>query len=263
MAQDKITRIKNAVKGNFDESSDIYQTFENKYGFFRRLNEKLLSKMNIPQGARILDVGCGTGVSSAHLLDAVPKCQVFGLDNSKAMLETARACIGESDRLRFIHGDAADLSSCFDIKFHAIIYSASIFLIPDYEVSLLQARDLLEAGGSVGLTFMDGLYTVDGKLALALADKEAGEDVSLRKPVDIASFHDFFRKTFSRERSWKEDMRLPIEELREFYSVPAMSAGLFPKIPYTERVEKVARLFDHLPNTVSFFRWVFMIGEVA
>ena len=218
--------------------------------------------MNVPEGARILDIGCGTGASSAQLLNAVPKCKVYGLDNSSAMLDTARARIGESDHLRFIHGDAAELTSSFDIKFHAIIYSASIFLIPDYKNSLLQSHDLLETGGSVGLTFMDGLYTVEGKLALALADKEAGEGVSLRKPVDIAGFHDFFRKTFARERSWKEDMRLPIEELRDFYTVPAMSAGLFPKIPYQERVKKVARLFDHFPNTVCFFRWMFMIGDV-
>ena len=64
MAQDKIARIKRAVKRNFDESSDIYQAFENKWGFFRSLNERLLSKMNVPEGARILDIGCGTGASS-------------------------------------------------------------------------------------------------------------------------------------------------------------------------------------------------------
>jgi SAM-dependent methyltransferase len=196
------------------------------------------------------------------LAEAVPQSQIYGLDNSKAMLEYARSHIGESDRLSFVEGDAADLTSCFDIRFNAIIYSASIFLIPDYESSLLQARDLLDTGGSVGLTFMDGLYTVEGKMALALADREAKEDVSLRRPVDIAGFHTFFRKTFLRERSWNEDMRLPVEELRDFFTVPAMSAGLFPKIPYPERVKKVARLFDHLPKTVNLFRWVFMMGEV-
>ena len=58
-------------------------------------------------------------------------------------------------------------------------------------------------------------------------------------------------------------MRLPKELLKAFYSVPAMSAGLFPKIEYSERVRKVGRLFDHLPKTEHYFRWIFMVGQAG
>ncbi len=262
MDTEKISRIKAAVRSNFEDSPAIYQAFEEKHGFFRKLNEKLLTKMTVPPGALVLDVGCGTGVSSVQILEMIPGSTVWGLDTSSAMLETARSMAPESNRLHFVEGDAASLLSCFDFKFHAIIYSASIFLIPDYEESLRQAAALVQKGGSVGLTFMDGLYDTDGKNVLALADQRAGEGVNLRKPVELAKLHASFRKTFPRERSWKEDMRLPIELLRDFFSVPAMSAGLFPKLAYSERVRKVSCLFDQMPDTQSFFRWILMVGEV-
>ncbi len=257
----KITKIKNAVKGNFELSPAAYQSFETRYGFFRRLNEALISGMNLPAEADILDVGCGTGASSLQLLKALPKCRVWGLDNSPAMLDTARSSIGESDRLSFIEGDAGRLADCFGFQFDAIIYSASIFLIPDFKESLRQARDLLKADGKIGLTFMDGIYDPDGNNLLELADREAKEGVSLRKPVDLPAFESFFIQMFPRNRSWRQDFRLPEDLLREFFSIPAMSAGLFPGIEYAIRVAKVNRLFDHLPRGEVLFRWILTVGE--
>lgn len=261
MEQRKIAKIKAAVKGHFEQSPDHYQAFEDRYGFFRALNEALLSRMKPPDGAKILDVGCGTGSSSGQIVDTVQDCRVWGLDNSPAMLEAARAKVGESGRLRFVEGDGARLGEYFDFHFDAIVYSASIFLMPDYEESLRQARDLLKPGGCVGLTFMDGVFDPDGKNALAVADRDAGLGVSLKKPVKLFEFLAFFEQIFPRRRTWQEDMRLPEDLLRDFFSVPAMSAGLFPGLEYPERLTRVNSLFDHLPRTENCFRWVLVVGE--
>ena len=263
MADDKTARIKTAIRNNFDESAVHYQEFEDRYGFFQGLTDTLVARMSPRTGADILDVGCGTGSSSAHILRLVPDSRVWGLDNSAPMLAMARSRLGDEKRLSFVEGDAADLGEYFDFPFDAILYSASIFLIPDYPESLREARALLKNGGHVGLTIMDGLYDTDGKSMLAQADQEAQEGVSLKKAVAIPAFVSLFQKIFPRQRSWVEDLRLPKELLTDFFSVPAMSAGLFPKIEYSERVRKVARLFDHLPKTEHHFRWIFMVGEVG
>jgi ubiquinone/menaquinone biosynthesis C-methylase UbiE len=263
MVDDKTARVKAAIKNNFDESADIYQRFEDRYAFFQRLTDTLVSRMSPAPGSDILDVGCGTGSSSAHILQAVPGCRVWGLDNSGIMLAMARSRLGDEDRLSFVEGDGARLGDYFDFRFEAILYTASIFLIPDYPESLRQARALLKKGGSVGLTIMDGLYDPDDTNLLAAADQEAQEGVSLRRPVLIPAFTALFREIFPRQQSWIEDLHLPEEILRDFYSVPAMSAGLFPKIEYSERVRKVGRLFDHLPKTDHSFRWIFMVGEAG
>ncbi len=261
MDEKKVGRIKRAVQKHFDESPDQYLAFEERYGFFRSLNDRLLERLKPRRGARVLDVGCGTGASSAHIVETVPDSRVFGLDISTEMLATARSTVGESERLTFVEGDASRLSEYFDARFDAIVYSASIFLIPDYRESLDQARQLLAPEGRVGLTFMDGVYNVEGKNALAVADREAGEGVSLRRPVQLANFYSFFTQLFPRSLNWQEDLLYSGQFLRDFFSVPAMSAGLFPGRPYAERLEKVGRLFDHLPKTQSIFRWIVIIGQ--
>jgi hypothetical protein len=106
---------------------------------------------------------------------------------------------------------------------------------------------------------MDGVYTPDGKNVFALADKEANVGVSLKRPVDLMDFHTHFAKMF-KDRTWNKDFMLPDEQLQDFFSVPAMSAGLFPGLTYEERVKKVAVLFEHLPKGPRFFRWMFMVG---
>jgi ubiquinone/menaquinone biosynthesis C-methylase UbiE len=261
MDQDKSTKIKEAVKANFDASPTFYQDFESRYGFFRMLNSVLLRKIELPGNADILDVGCGTGASCLQMLEFLPQSRVWGLDNSQAMLESARAAIGESERLTFVEGDAARLRDYFSFPFDAVIYSASVFLIPDYRESLRHARDLLKDGGRVGFTFMDGLYDAEGDNLFARAAEAANEKISLRKPVKWSEFEAFLRELFPRHRVWHEDFILPDDLLRSFFAVPAMSAGLFPGIEYSERLRKIARVFDHMPTTEILFRWMLVVGE--
>lgn len=263
MEQKKIDRIKAAVKAHFDQSPEHYQLFEDEHGFFQLLNGRLLREMNPLAGAHILDVGCGTGASCKQILDTIPDSRVWGLDISPAMLEEARSRMGESDRLILVEGDAAALSRYFDLPFDAIVYSASIFLVPDFPESLRQARTLLKPNGVVGLTFMDGLYNPDGKQLFAEADRVGKEGVSLKKPVNLDEFRTFFGETFPRHRFVEEEFRLPWDLLRAFFSIPAMSAGLFPGIDYPERVRKIARLFDLMPETEPIFRWTLMVGQGA
>ncbi len=78
MDEGKITKIKKAVKGNFELSPAHYQSFEDRYGFFRSLNEALVSGMDLPADADILDVGCGTGASSLQLMEAYAEMPSLG-----------------------------------------------------------------------------------------------------------------------------------------------------------------------------------------
>lgn len=64
--------------------------------FARRIRE-VVARLRIPAGARVLEVGIGTGLS----LDAYPRhCRVTGIDLSKEMLDHARA---KMDPVRHAH----------------------------------------------------------------------------------------------------------------------------------------------------------------
>ncbi len=218
MDKNKIDKIKNAVKANFDSSPDQYQAFEDHTGFFRTLTSALLARMKPAVGAYLLDVGCGTGASSLQILEAFPESRVWGLDNSSAMLEAAREKIGESERLIFVEGDASNLTDHFDFQFDAILYNAAIFLIPDYQESLKQARSLLKARGYVGVTFIDGLYDADGRNCLEFADQAAKVGISLKRPVSWPDFETTFGTIYQRHVSWVEEYDLPVHVYSKDFS---------------------------------------------
>ncbi len=257
----KISKIKSAVKNNFETSPDLYEKYENAYGFFGDLNRKLIAGFSFKEHPDILDIGCGTGASTRQISEDIPDAAVWGLDISPAMLQVGRKKYADAARIQFVEGDAARLPKFFNSKFDAIIYSASIFLIPDYHESLRQAAALLKPWGTLALTFMEGVYDSSNANMFDIADRSARQGVSLKKPVQLKELEVFFANLFPNHRIWKEDLKLPITQLREFFSIPAMSAGLFPGISYPERVKKVAALFDHLLSYEPLFRWVFMIGD--
>jgi ubiquinone/menaquinone biosynthesis C-methylase UbiE len=256
----KLEKVKAAVRDNFDASPEAYDAFEQNHGFFRLLTRTLLGKMTLPADARILDIGCGTGASTAEILELVPGGQAWGLDLSAGMLRSARQTYGDDPRMTFVEGDAARLTDCLTEEFDAILYSASLFLIPDYQESLSQALRILKPQGCVGVSFLDGLYDAQGNNLIRTADAKAQVGVNTRKPVDMAEFRSFFSGLLSPNHRWIEDFACARETLRAFYSVPAMSAGLFPGIPYEARVEKVGCLFDALEDSTVLFRWELVTG---
>ena len=255
MDEKKILRIKDAVKRNFEQSPDKYSEFENKFGFFYSLNSVLLERLKIHSNARVLDIGCGTGASSIQILETIPGSAVWGLDNSPSMLDVARTNNPDPSRLHFVEGDAGALTSCVTDSMDVIIYSASIFLIPDYEASLSQGWKLLEPGGELGLTFMVGVYGATDESAFVCADRNAQTNVSSRKPVEFDSLDLFVRNLFGSINVETINFLYDLDLLKQFFSIPAMSAGLYPALDYQDRLKMLDKLFSHLPCDKLSFRW--------
>jgi len=113
----------------------------------------LLRERGVPAGARVLDVGCGTG--SLALLLAREGFRVTGVDLSPGMLARARAKdpTGEVD-WRLADATALDLGGTFD----AAVSVADVFnhleSLDAWEEALSQVRAHLRPGG---LVFVDAM----------------------------------------------------------------------------------------------------------
>jgi len=116
----------------------------------RREAARLLDILELPSGARILDVPCGQG-RHAHLL-AEAGFDVDGLDYSADLLDRARAR-GTGARLRYTRGDMRKLPARWTGRFDAVLNlftSFGFFLNPADDARVIaEFARVLAPGGTL------------------------------------------------------------------------------------------------------------------
>lgn len=110
---------------------------------FRFLTE--MAQKWIPQGAHILDLGCGQGLSSYLLWQSGYK--VTGIDLSEQLISIARARYAR-ENIRFFVGDAEELKFA-DEEFDAVVSWALVEHLVHVEKAFSEMQRLVKKGGVV------------------------------------------------------------------------------------------------------------------
>ncbi|MEV5303892.1 MULTISPECIES: class I SAM-dependent DNA methyltransferase [Streptomyces] len=138
----------------FDAIGKRYdEAFPHKEGQIAAV-QRLLSEL--PAGARVLDVGCGTGLPTAgQLTDAGHR--VTGVDLSAGMLELARTNVPGAE---FLHRDLASLRADGPLglgRFDGITCFFTLLMLPREEIPLAlgMLRSLLVPGGHLALSMVE------------------------------------------------------------------------------------------------------------
>jgi phosphatidylethanolamine/phosphatidyl-N-methylethanolamine N-methyltransferase len=113
--------------------------------FFRRRIHATIRSLNIPAGARVLEVGVGTGLS----LESYPRhAQVTGVDLSDAMLDHAREKISrhgweniEVRQMDALNLDFPDESFDYVMAFHLVS------VVPDSDRAMQEMARVCKPGG--------------------------------------------------------------------------------------------------------------------
>jgi SAM-dependent methyltransferase len=87
---------------------------------------RTLRELDVPQTARVLDVGCGDGYSTIRIAEALPKMSFLGIDYSEGMMSLAgrrlAACPELTNRVSFMVGDVEELEAvCAGVTYGAVI----------------------------------------------------------------------------------------------------------------------------------------------
>ena len=177
------------------------------------------------------------------------------------MLLRARERCKSLPGVYFIRGDAENLSAYFNDSFDAIFYTASIFLLPGFAESLRQASNLLVPGGILSISYYTGLFNEKGSDAVRKTFPDQKYQYGAVPIGELVSCLGALPAT----RTTRVDFRFEVSRdfLFDFLSIPAQSAGLFPKIPYVERIPKVRDFCDLLAKRVApiFMGWEFLIAR--
>lgn len=115
------------------------------------LTDEILAACALPRGARVVDVGCGAGVTVAHLRGR-HGLAASGVDASAVLLAYGRRC---ESTLPLVQADGEHLP-VGDGLLHAVIAECTLSLMPDIDGALAEFRRVLQPGGQLILT---DLYT--------------------------------------------------------------------------------------------------------
>ena len=107
---------------------------------------ELVDRIPLEAPARVVDLGCGPGTTTAELLDRWPTANVVGLDRSPAMIAAARS--RASERLTFVEADLATWEPAPD-SLDVIIANAVLHWVPDHAAHFKGWLAALRPGGSL------------------------------------------------------------------------------------------------------------------
>ncbi len=104
---------------------DAYERFMGRWS--RRVAPQFLDWLDVPEGLRWADVGCGTGVLTAAVLERAAPASVVGVDPSESQVDEAVAAVVDA-RATFARGTADDLlPGDFDIVVSGLVLN----FVPD------------------------------------------------------------------------------------------------------------------------------------
>ena len=149
-----------------DLMNRIYRHQRHVYDFTRKYfllgRDRMIAEIDAHDGARVLEIGCGTGRNLIVTARRYPGARCFGIDVSTEMLNSASEAIsraGLAARIRVAHADATrfDPESLFGTaQFERIFISYSLSMIPQWETVVDTAISFLASHGELRIVDFGG-----------------------------------------------------------------------------------------------------------
>ena len=130
------------------------------------MRRAFLEDIALAPGARVLEVGCGTGVLTRRLARWDEVGEVVGVDLAPALLARARELAADLPNVAFQEADARALPFAGE-SFDAVVFDSTLSHVPEPERALAEARRVLRPSGR--LAAFDGDYAT---ATVALGDHD-------------------------------------------------------------------------------------------
>ncbi len=132
--------------------------------------DRLIGELDPPPDGSILEIGCGTGRNLLSVSRMYQRVELFGIDVSAVMLETARSSARMSKygaRIAFAQADAGTFEpmALFGRRsFDRIFISYALSMIPDWRAALDRAMAALQPDGRLLIVDFGEMERLPGPL---------------------------------------------------------------------------------------------------
>ena len=249
-----------------EETARHYKIFTQKTTMYQELSQFMVDLAGIQPGMRVLDLGCGSGVTTQFVLQALGAGgHVYALDISGPMLAVAREQAA-SDRVTFLQADAAEAAGWIDKPVDRIVCN-SVFWQLRHKPEVLAALHQLLAP--------EGLFVFNApEPYFIFKDIPRSPKVSLLFKQLAAERYGVGRQDLRTMRIFLKNHNFELVETREFerirsaeesylfFKLPVATAWMEPPLDYKTRMalleeaQQMAR-----PDRELKQRWMYFAGR--
>lgn len=229
----------------------------------RLLAPSFVTFADLPRGARLLDVGSGTGALSLVLLENIAGSKVIALEPAEAYVSYCRERISKAG-LRFEIGDALDIPF-EDDSFEATLSLLILQELPDADLALREMRRVTRPGGLVvasqwdfakGMPMLALFWDTVLEVAPSEAARKAAQECMVVDYPDEIALQSLWRQTGLVElRTERQKVQMEFASFEDYWR-PFFS-NVTPTSSYAGRLEtdEVAEIERHLRKRI--------IGDVS
>lgn len=247
-----------------NETARRYKVFTEQTTMYQELSQKMVELADIQPGMRVLDLGCGTGVTTRAVLQALDgRGQVLAVDISGPMLQIARQQI-RSEQVVFIRADAVEVERLILEPVDRVVCN-SVFWQFRHKAQVLPAvHKVLAANGRFVFNVPEPYFIfkdIPRSAKVSILFKQLAAERYGVGQQDLRTMRVFLNNYQFEVISTDEFERTrPAEESYLFFQLPVATAWMEPPLDYATRLallEEAQQLAE--PDQAVRQRWMYFV----
>jgi ubiquinone/menaquinone biosynthesis C-methylase UbiE len=246
------------------ETARRYRLFAQKTTMYQELSQMIVDLADLEPGMRVLDLGCGTGVTTQAVLAALgEQGHVYALDLSAAMLEVAQGQL-RSDQVTFVQADAGDFARLIPEPVDRVVCSSVFWQFRHKPAVLAELGQVLKPEGLFVFNAPEPYFIFKhiprspkvGILFEQLAAERHGVGRQDMRTIEVFLNNHSFELA---QTKMLERVR-PGEESYLFMQLPVATAWMEPPLGYETRLELLEEAWQLAePAQSSKQRWMYFV----
>ncbi len=232
--------------------------------WFGRWAKALVDVLSLQPSERVLDVACGTGVTTRLAIERVgPDGAVVGLDNNTSMISKAKE-LAEDLNITWVESDVCEnglSSGAYDV----VMSQHGYHYFPDKPAALKEFRRLLAPGGRMAFSIWDG-HSAYTKAICAAVERHISPEIANKQrsqretpSADILT-NQVSKAGFSDINIHRQELSINVPRAEEFVPLHLGSmpiAGAFLALSDTAKTSLIDDVADALSDYVQGDRLVY------